>query len=293
MGVVVRLPALPRAAPPRGRARRQPAAEPEGPPPMQIVDLRSRLAGWIEAGCRPVVRRLVRPPRAPLHTNALVSLAATGGRGRPELGAAHPAVAGAPGPSSATGSRAKIGLNHTRAPRGDVRPPSSLASPRSTHATASPRCSAPRCAAPRPAPPPARRPYPLPPRSPPAAASAPQPSASRTPPSACSTPPATPRRSPSRTSSTSRPSRPATRRPELGAPTVGAGRQDRRGDVQPDLPPRRRQGQPPKGRAKVAGARGRRRRLLLRLVGAAARESKASLFNPPPPPPPRAPTHAR
>ena len=62
MGVVVRLPALPHVpllleAEPVGN----PAAEPEGPPPMQLVDLRSRLAGWIEAGCRPVVRRLVRP----------------------------------------------------------------------------------------------------------------------------------------------------------------------------------------------------------------------------------------
>ena len=219
MGVVVRLPALPHVpllleAEPVGN----PAAEPEGPPPMQLVDLRSRLAGWIEAGCRPVVRRLVRPPRAPpLDTNALVSLAATGGRGRPELGAAHPAAAGAPGPSSATGSRAKIGLNHTRALLEAMYGPAFVARFATLNARdgiASLQCAE---GAPRPAPrlPPLRVPPPPlpvpPPRSPPAAASAPQPSASRTPPSACSTPPATPRRSPSRTSSTSRPSRPATR----------------------------------------------------------------------------------
>ena len=218
MGVVVRLPALPHVpllleAEPVGN----PAAEPEGPPPMQLVDLRSRLAGWIEAGCRPVVRRLVRPPRAPpLDTNALVSLAATGGRGRPELGAAHPAVAGAPGPSSATGSRAKIGLNHTRALLEAMYGPAFVARFATLNARdgiASLQCAE---GAPRPAPrlPPLAAPIlspSPPPRSPPAAASAPQPSASRTPPSACSTPPATPRRSPSRTSSTSRPSRPATR----------------------------------------------------------------------------------
>ena len=100
---------------PSSRPSHSPPPSPRPPAPMQLVDLRLRRR--LDRGFLPPRRPPPRPPAARAaarHERPRVPRRHRRPR-RPELGAAHPAVAGASGPSSATGSRAKIGLNHTRA----------------------------------------------------------------------------------------------------------------------------------------------------------------------------------